>query len=542
MPPVRTSRATAGIGLPEANYPHGGMRGEPVNKRPLWVWLALLCLLVGGVFLFWRPFAHSDTPRPLAIHRTALGRIPRELLPGKRIQLGPPTLLTDLNGDGEAELVMQLGYKREARRHRTVSLWTDLQGKFLIVPAAVIYPKGDAPILKELIAFSEQSATLRRLRLEGSNWQEEFLERPAITLSEWMGVEHDGELGLSLISAHAAWLDRDGDGAQDVLAFALPTGKQLYLTPAPEGHWQYARFTSAPAFSVESSQGLPLWAHDSTDWGWLWCGDADGDGAPDKLNRITRRVRLSQGDYPLFPEPSREGEAFLHANLDGQAPDELVYIAPMPPDTELRIYRYQNGAFTLIAQKRYSGASIGVRVYDLNGDGVDELLVASQTRGRGALTLSLLRLQNRTLHETPRRLADRAFYLETPRFPALRRSAAFRYDTQRGLLSPRTEVRTALIGFPPPSEEAMRPTRWRVASGEGIPIWAGDYDGDGNEEYVLSHPQGGVIAQFREGAWRIASIRRAAPIAAAVAVKREGKPVLILIYADGVIESVEITR
>jgi len=88
----------------------------------------------------------------------------------------------------------------------------------------------------------------------------------------------------------------------------------------------------------------------------------------------------------------------------------------------------------------------------------------------------------------------------------------------------------------------MRPTRWRVASGEGIPIWAGDYDGDGNEEYVLSHPQGGVIAQFREGAWRIASIRRAAPIAAAVAVKREGKPVLILIYADGVIESVEITR
>jgi hypothetical protein len=77
---------------------------------------------------------------------------------------------------------------------------------------------------------------------------------------------------------------------------------------------------------------------------------------------------------------------------------------------------------------------------------------------------------------------------------------------------------------------------------EGRVVWFGDYDSDGNEEYVLSHTAGGGIAQFRDGQWRYTPLLTGEPIVAAFPARRNGQPTLIIVYRNGALEAIRLAR
>lgn len=510
-----------------------------MNRRMLWIGVALLGLMgLSALFYIWLA-ASGSAPRPLVLQRKSLDPIPKPLLRGVRLQHQPQALPVDLNADGETELVFDIGYRREGSNDYPVSLWTDLQGRFRSVAADVFYPRnltsGGAPS-RELIACSAHKGWLMRLSLSQDQWRTIPVEAPATTLVHWS----DADGGLSTTVPHAGWLDRDGDGVEETIGYALPNGERRYLTLTRDGRWKAASLSAAPAFSSVSSSDLPLWAANSADWGWFWCGDVDGDGAPDRFNRLMRLVRLSRGGNARFPEPITDEAHLFSAELDGHRPSELVYAQKMHPAVQIRVYRYQNGAFQLIAQKRYASAYDVVGVHDLNSDGVQEFIVAIP-RLAFPLGLSCLRLQNQTLHETVYAVSGIRGFLsdaEVQRQAGVKRTLAITVQEMHRWLTPRTETRTALVGFSPRTGQLRT-----LVVEQDILIWAGDYDGDGNEEYVLTSNRGkSTVAQFRDGAWHVAEIENRAPIAAAAAVRRQGEPVLVLVYRDGALEAVRIRR
>jgi len=196
---------------------------------------------------------------------------------------------------------------------------------------------------------------------------------------------------------------------------------------------------------------------------------------------------------------------------------------------------------------------------DVDGDGRDELITNTVESGNRT-RWTVWRYANGALveqsgeHRTDlSRLADAEWLMRGKRTLAANTTHELRRGYRVGgsdteapatLLSEAPSIlqtATVLAGIPD-GEAAADPAQWAVLDLEGRVVWFGDYDSDGNEEYVLSHTAGGGIAQFRDGQWRYTPLLTGEPIVAAFPARRNGQPTLIVVYRNGALEAIRLAR
>jgi hypothetical protein len=292
--------------------------------------------------------------------------------------------------------------------------------------------------------------------------------------------------------------------------------------------------------------------------------DSDGDGKPEQLDVLRRTIRLSRGKQIPFPHPFTAGEQWLVAELDGTAPQEIIYArqSGTPANTlfEITVYHLKDGKLhTILTHSLPKEYYLALEAMDVDGDGRDELITNTvesgnrarwtvwryadgalveqsgehRTRLRGLKDAEWLMRGKRTLAANTTHTQLRGFQFNPPSS-----------ETRAMLLDdapPVLQAATVLAGIPD-GEAAADPAQWAVLDLEGRVVWFGDYDSDGNEEYVLSHTAGGGVAQFRDGQWRYTPLLTGEPIVAAFPAQRNGQPTLIIVYRNGALEAIRLAR
>jgi len=374
--------------------------------------------------------------------------------------------------------------------------------------------------------------------------------------------------------------DADGDGASETLLVYLSQSPLAFRLTA-EGRWQplaepvpdpsrveeqllqqVSIKRMLPSGQIAHSIPAPFMYHPPCPT--VSLPDGDGDGNPEQLDVQQRTIRLSRGKQIPFPHPFTAGEQWLVAELDGAAPQEIIYArqSGTPANTlfEITAYHLKDGKlhtiFTHSLPKEYY---LALEAMDVDGDGRDELITNTVESGNRA-RWTVWRYANGALveqsgeHRTRlSRLKDAEWLMRGKRTLAANTTHELRRGYQLG--SSRSEYQatlnvgassslqgaTVLAGIPD-GEAASDPAQWAVLALEGRVVWFGDYDSDGNEEYVLSHTAGGGIAQFRDGQWRYTPLLTGEPIVAAFPARRNGQPTLIVVYRNGVIEAIRLAR
>jgi hypothetical protein len=470
-------------------------------------------------------------PPRLPVERTVLGKVPPSVLQNLVDQDRCRLLRTDLNDDGEPELLISFGKRPPGanRAPQTVSVWTDLQGDFEEVPYEIDYPyyasmlAPNLPPLKEVVGRDPAHKQLLRLKRAKNRWVEAIVA---------------GSPTTQVYNPH--WRDSDGDGYLDAIVARLKGASPVHLQLTPQAHWQLApqRQLSA-ALPVSFLNSNPQLATDFAKLGLkFWLGDIDGDGAPDYLDMEQRALILKRGKVVQFMPPTADWEQIIPAELDGRAPAELVYLSQQSGQaSKVKVFRLRDKTLVPIAQQNLPMRCPYGYAHDIDKDGKTELIFGGIDSHTPQFAIIGFRWEKGTLRENHTSLISGVPWRDsaTCEYIPPKHSLVFAAQVEKGFIRRRWEVHTLLATL---GKGMVEDTI--LLSGELV--WTGDYDNDGNEEYVLSNPRGGVIAQFRNGAWHVAEIRRDAPLATATAVQRQGKPQLILVYHDGVIEATQIKR
>lgn len=471
-------------------------------------------------------------PPRLPVEWTALGKVPPSALQNLTERGRCRLLSTDLDDDGEPELLISFGTRPFGANPtpQAVSAWTDLRGDFVDAPYDIAYPyyastlAPDMPLLKEVVGRDRAHKQLLRLKRAQSRWVE---------------TTAAGSSKTQVYNPH--WRDSDGDGYLDAVVARLKGASPVHLRLTPQARWQPApqRRLSA-ALPVSFLNSNPQLATDFAQLGLkFWLGDVDGDSAPDLLDAESRALILKSGKTVFFNMPPSEWEQFVLTELDGRAPNELVCVFQSGTQSAMfTVYRLWNDSLIEInhqvlplVHQPYCYAR------DIDGDGKAELFFGGLDSRAPRFAIIGFRQDKGILRENYRKLITSVQWRAsaTREYVQPRHSLAFTAVAEQGWFWRKLEVHTILAAFDKGTAE-------RTILLRGELIWAGDYDSDGYEEYVLSNSSGGAIAQLRDGAWYVTEIRRAAPIAAATALQRQGKPQLILVYHDGVIEAMQIKR
>jgi hypothetical protein len=538
-------------------------------QRVIWALVGLFAFGVALVLVMTRA-ARREPPHVPNLVRESLGQFPTP--PGAREVVA--AFPVDLDDDGNHEVVAVR--QRLSTRQGDAALWSDLNGKFETLPIAVFckptytpFPPHESkrptqPILqREVMGWDATTQRLTRLRREGNAFA---LAAAGDARSERF--------------PDATIFDADGDGAPETLLVRLaPRPMAFRLTP--EGRWQpltepvpdpnsvVERLRNAVSLRRQQPSGQ---VNTSTPAVFLYqlprptvsLPDSDGDGKPEQLDVLQRTIRLSRGKQIPFPHPFTAGEQWLVAELDGTAPQEIIYArqSGTPANTlfEITVYHLKDGKLhTILTHSLPKEYYLALEAMDVDGDGRDELITNTVESGNRT-RWTVWRYANGALveqsgeHRTDlSRLADAEWLMRGKRTLAANTTHELRRGYQLG--SSRSEYQatlhvgatsslqgaTVLAGVPD-GEAAADPARWAVLALDGRIVWFGDYDSDGNEEYVLSHAAGGGVAQFRDGQWRYTPLLTGAPIVAAFPAQRNGQPTLIIIYRNGAIEAIRLAR
>jgi len=538
-------------------------------QRVIWALVGLFAFGVALVLVMTRAARREPPPVPNLV-RESLGQFPTP--PGAREVVA--AFPVDLDDDGNHEVVAVR--QRLSARQGDAALWSDLHGKFETLPIAVFceptytpFPPHESkrstqPILqRELLGWDATTQRLTRLRRDGGDF--------ALTA---IGEARSEQL------PYATLFDADGDSAPETLLVRLaphPTAFRL----TPEGRWQLLTEPVPDPSSViaqlqdqvsQKHRQPSGQLHISTPAVFLYqpprptvsLPDSDGDGKPEQLDVVRRTIRFSRGEQIPFPHPFTAGEQWLVAELDGAAPQEIIHArqSGTPANTlfEITAYHLKDGKLhTILTHSLPKEYYLALEAMDVDGDGRDELItntVESGNRARwtvwryanGALVeqsgehrTRLSRLKDAEwLMRGRRTLAANTTHTQLRGFqfnPTSSETRAMLFDDAPPVL----QAATMLAGVPD-GEAAADPAQWAVLDLEGRVVWFGDYDSDGNEEYVLSHTAGGGIAQFRDGQWRYTPLLTGEPIVAAFPVQRNGQPTLIVVYRNGALEAIRLAR
>jgi hypothetical protein len=538
-------------------------------QRVIWALVGLFAFGVALVLVMTRA-ARREPPHVPNLVRESLGQFPTP--PGAREVVA--AFPVDLDDDGNHEVIAVR--QRLSARQGDAALWSDLNSKFETLPIAVFckptytpFPPHESkrptqPILqREVMGWDATAQRLTRLRREGDAFA---LAAAGDARSERF--------------PDATIFDADADGAPETLLVYLDS-RPMAFRLTPEGRWQpLAEPVPDPSSVIAQLQDQVSLKHRqpsgqlqiSTPAVFLYqlprptvsLPDSDGDGKPEQLDVLRRTIRLSRGKQIPFPHPFTAGEQWLVAELDGTAPQEIIYArqSGTPANTlfEITVYHLKDGKLhTILTHSLPKEYYLALEAMDVDSDGRDELITNTAASGNRT-RWTVWRYANGALveqsgeHRTDlSRLADAEWLMRGKRTLAANTTHELRRGYQLG--SSRSEYQatlhvgatsslqgaTVLAGVPD-GEAAADPAQWAVLDLEGRVVWFGDYDSDGNEEYVLSHTAGGGIAQFRDGQWRYTPLLTGEPIVAAFPAQRNGQPTLIIVYRNGVIEAIRLAK
>jgi hypothetical protein len=538
-------------------------------QRVIWALVGLLAFGVALVLVMTRA-ARREPPHVPNLVRESLGQFPTP--PGAREVVA--AFPVDLDDDGNHEVIAVR--QRLSARQGDAALWSDLNGKFETLPIAVFckptytpFPPHESkrptqPILqREVMGWDATAQRLTRLRREGDAFA---LAAAGDARSERF--------------PDATIFDADADGAPETLLVYLDS-RPMAFRLTPEGRWQpltepvpdpnsvVERLRNAVSLRRQQPSGQ---VNTSTPAVFLYqlprptvsLPDSDGDGKPEQLDVLRRTIRLSRGKQIPFPHPFTAGEQWLVAELDGTAPQEIIYARQSGTLVntlfEITVYHLKDGKLhTILTHSLPKEYYLALEAMDVDGDGRDELITNTVESGNRA-RWTVWRYANGALVEQSGEHRTRLSILENAQWLMRGRrtlAANTTHELRRGyqLGSSRSEYQatlhvgatsslqgaTVLAGVPD-VEAAADPARWAVLALDGRIVWFGDYDSDGNEEYVLSHTAGGGIAQFRDGQWRYTPLLTGEPIVAAFPAQRNGQPTLIIVYRNGVIEAIRLAK
>lgn len=538
-------------------------------QRVIWALVGLFAFGVALVLVMTRA-ARREPPHVPNLVRESLGQFPTP--PGAREVVA--AFPVDLDDDGNHEVVAVR--QRLSTRQGDAAIWSDLRGKFETLPIAVFceytytpFPAYESkrptqPILqREVMGWDATTQRLTRLRREGDAFA---LAAAGDARSERF--------------PDATIFDADADGASETLLVYLSQSPLAFRLTA-EGRWQpltepvpdpnsvVERLRNAVSLRRQQPSGqvntsTPAVFEYQRPRPTVPLPDGDGDGAPEQVDVEKRTIRFSSGKQIPFPHPFTAGEQWLIAELDGVAPQEIVYArqSGTPANTlfEITAYHLKDGKLhTILTHSLPKEYYLALEAMDVDGDGRDELITNTVESGNRT-RWTVWRYANGALveqsgeHRTDlSRLADAEWLMRGKRTLAANTTHELRRGYQLG--SSRSEYQatlhvgatsslqgaTVLAGVPD-GEAAADPARWAVLALDGRIVWFGDYDSDGNEEYVLSHTAGGGIAQFRDGQWRYTPLLTGEPIVAAFPAQRNGQPTLIIVYRNGVIEAIRLAK
>ena len=538
-------------------------------QKVIWALVGLFAFGVALVLVMTRAARREPPPVPNLV-REPLGQFPTP--PGAREVVA--AFPVDLDDDGNHEVIAVR--QRLSARQGDAALWSDLNGKFETLPIAVFckptytpFPPHESkrptqPILqREVMGWDATTQRLTRLRREGNAF--------ALTA---IGDVRTERFPIAKV------FDADGDGASETLLVYLSQSPLAFRLTA-EGRWQpltepvpdpnsvVERLRNAVSLRRQQPSGQ---VNTSTPAVFLYqlprptvsLPDGDGDGAPEQVDVEKRTIRFSSGKQIPFPHPFTAGEQWLVAELDGAAPQEIVYArqSGTPANTlfEITVYHLKDGKLhTILTHSLPKEYYLALEAMDVDSDGRDELITNTVESGNRT-RWTVWRYANGALveqsgeHRTDlSRLADAEWLMRGKRTLAANTTHELRRGYRVGgsdteapatLLSEAPSIlqtATVLAGIPD-GDAAAAPARWAVLALDGRVVWFGDYDSDGNEEYVLSHTAGGGIAQFRDGQWRYTPLLTGEPIVAAFPAQRNGQPTLIIVYRNGALEAIRLAR
>jgi len=538
-------------------------------QRVIWALVGLFAFGVALVLVMTRA-ARREPPHVPNLVRESLGQFPTP--PGAREVVA--AFPVDLDDDGNHEVIAVR--QRLSARQGDAAIWSDLRGKFETLPIAVFceytytpFPAYESkrptqPILqREVMGWDATTQRLTRLRREGNAF--------ALTAIGDVRTER-----FPIAKVFYA----DGDGASETLLVYLSQSPLAFRLTA-EGRWQpltepvpdpnsvVERLRNAVSLRRQQPSGqvntsTPAVFEYQRPRPTVPLPDGDGDGAPEQVDVEKRTIRFSSGKQIPFPHPFTAGEQWLIAELDGVAPQEIVYARQSGtqafPHFEITVYHLKGGALHPILTHGFPREYyLALEAIDVDGNGRAEL-VANTAASGNRTRWTVWRYANGALveqsgeHRTDlSRLADAEWLMRGKRTLAANTTHELRRGYRVGgsdteapatLLSEAPSIlqtATVLAGIPD-GEAAADPAQWAVLDLEGRVVWFGDYDSDGNEEYVLSHTAGGGIAQFRDGQWRYTPLLTGEPIVAAFPAQRNGQPTLIIIYRNGAIEAIRLAR
>jgi RHS repeat-associated protein len=281
----------------------------------------------------------------------------------------------DFDGDGRPEVMVvekahpgdNVVYKRSGRATRATN-----DGIF---PAAQFFPFGELLSAYETIGSGDDylngTYALIPVDLDGDGLPE-LLNIQTDNISTSFYAFRKNQAGVlqppttfAALSGHsftgAPWLlDVDGDGRTEVLAGIVGKSRRYSISLAANGQ------TATPIATTISSNGS------DTELG-AWPADVNGDGLKDIV-----RVRQSPGVSPAPPTlvvQINTGNGFLPGQtLRTFAPGDVLFPAGCNPSTG-------TSSTTANFCVNSTNHDDGVRVVDLDGDGVDELLMVDNGEG-----------------------------------------------------------------------------------------------------------------------------------------------------------------
>jgi hypothetical protein len=539
------------------------------RQQVIWGFLGVLVLAVAFVFVLGR--APRRGHAPLTIERESLGQFPPA--PGARRVI--TAFPVDLDDDGNYEVI---GIReRLSAKQGDAALWTDLNGKFERLPLAVFYERLYMPF----------PATFENTRPKRSILQRELLGWDA-TSQRVMRLRRQGDSFTTMAISDersqrfpdATIFDADADGVSEMLlVYLAPRPTAFRLTP--EGRWQLLPApVPDPRLAIERLHdkvsmkrphpsghftiSTPVEFFYQYPRPFVPLPDGDGDGVPEQVDVENRVIRFSTGKRVPVPHPFTAGEQWLVAELDGVAPQEIIYARQSGTRAlmhfEITVYHLKDGKLhPILTQGFPKKYYLALEATDVDSDGRAEL-VANTAASGNRTRWTVWRYANGTFteqsgeHRTElNRLSDAEWLMRGRRTLA----ASTTYLHGEGYQMPVSDSETPGITLPearysvragtvlagiPDGDAAADPKQWKVLAVDGRIVWFGDYDSDGSEEYVLSNPSGGGIAQFREGQWRFVPLETGAPIVAAFPSQHNGQPALIIVYENGAIERVRLRK
>ncbi|MCX7924520.1 MAG: hypothetical protein N2554_01770, partial [Fimbriimonadales bacterium] len=228
--------------------------------------------------------------------------------------------------------------------------------------------------------------------------------------------------------------------------------------------------------------------------------------------------------------------------LDGDAPPEVVVLHKLGGSFQAFVYRVEGDRLKQIGgDLKFAQSGWAPHwLYDLDGDGRMELIIASLPSFEArSIDWQVFRFEGsafRLVASHRQRVEGR---VGSPRPPIKLRSALLlTVDYQPpAFLFAREGGDATLIATLPAGADALTPANWRMTRLERqVPVWSGDYDGDGSEEAVLSgYFRESYLVQVRDGRLRGAKLSENAVVQVLPA-RIDGKPWLVVLYERGGVE------